>query len=285
MLSVEGVSKSYGDRAALTDVALEVEAGEILGLLGPNGAGKTTLVSIIAALRRPDRGRVLVDGIDVTTSPRAVHERLGLAPQDTGVYLPLSVRDNLKYFGGLAGMRGRALRVRIDELAPKLMLDELLDRRASDLSGGERRRLHTAIALIHHPRLVLLDEPTTGADIATRTALLELVRDVANEGTAVVYSTHYLPEIETLNANVAFLEHGRIIARGALAELLTQHGTTAVKFVFADRVTTLPTDDPARTIAMELSNVSGQLEGIEIVRPNLETVYLALTGREYGEAA
>src|SRR5689334_3688746 len=178
-LLIEGLRKSYGETEALAGVDLRVPPGTILGLLGPNGAGKTSLVSIVAGLRRPDAGGVEVCGIDALRSPHAVRPLIGFAPQDTGVYLTLPVRDNLRYFAGLAGLRRAEARTRITEVAGALGLDALLDRKAAELSGGERRRLHAAIALLHQPALVLLDEPTTGADVQTRTQILELVLDLA----------------------------------------------------------------------------------------------------------
>ena len=302
LLEVSGVHKSYGSTTALAGVDLRARAGTITGLLGPNGAGKTTLVSIVAGLRRPDRGSVVVGGIDVVRAPRGARDLVGLAPQETGVYLPLSVRDNLRFFGGLGGLRGRELRERIDELAVALMLDQLMTRRAGQLSGGERRRLHTAIALIHRPRLVLLDEPTTGADVRTRQEILRVVRELADDGAAVVYSTHYLNEIEELGACVAFLDRGRIVAYGELDELIRRHASSALELTFDHEVpaaarppgavlhgasVTIPTDDPATTAAQLLPRLGAharELHAIEIVRPSLESVYLTITGRRYDDA-
>ena len=232
MLVVDGVRKSYGPTIALDGIDLVVEAGAILGLLGPNGAGKTSLVSIVAGLRRPDAGTVHVAGIDVVRDPHRAHALIGYAPQETGVYPTLTVRDNLRYFAGLAGLRKRELGERVDAVGDALGLTELFDRRGSEISGGERRRLHTAIALVHRPQLVLLDEPTTGADVRTRSEILRLVRTLADEGSAVVYSTHYLHEIEELTATVAFIDHGRIVAQGALADLIRRHGTSALVLTF-----------------------------------------------------
>jgi ABC-2 type transport system ATP-binding protein len=303
-LSAIGVRKAYAGIVALAGVDLVVQPGTIVGLLGPNGAGKTTFVSIVAGLRRPDAGSVHVCGVDVRREPRRARQAIGIAPQDTGVYLPLSVRDNLTLFAGLAGLRGRGRRERIDETAAALGMTHLLHRRAGELSGGERRRLHAAIALVHRPALVLLDEPTVGADVQTRGQILDLVRSVADAGSAVVYSTHYLHEIEQLDASVAFLDHGRIVARGTLAALLGEYGTSALELTFVDAVpkqalvegavvagTTVrvPTDDPAATAARVLAQLGGAsaaLTSIEILRPSLESVFVRVTGREYaGEAA
>ncbi|MCU1468632.1 MAG: transporter [Actinomycetia bacterium] len=296
-LDVRGVRKSYGATVALDGVDLVVEPGTIVGLLGRNGAGKTSLVSVVAGLLRPDAGRVLVDGVDIAHEPRRARALIGLAPQDTGVYLPLSVRDNLRFFGGLSDLHGRERATRIEEVGAALMLDELMDRRARDLSGGERRRLHTAIAVLHRPRLVLLDEPTTGADVQTRRELLRLVTNLSREGSAVVYSTHYLQEIEELGAGVALIDHGRIVARGALDELIRQYGSSALELSFTgavppaanvagSRVTgttvRIATDDPAATAALVLGGLgagASSLCSMEIVRPTLESVFTTLTGQ------
>jgi ABC-2 type transport system ATP-binding protein len=301
ILDIQGLRKSYGATLALDGVDLAVEAGMILGLLGPNGAGKTSLVSIVAGLRRPDAGSVHVAGVDAVREPQRVQQLIGFAPQETGVYLPLTVRDNLRFFAGLAGLRGRELRDRIDTVAAALGLDELLARRGSELSGGERRRLHTAIGLVDRPQLVLLDEPTTGADVRTRGEILGLVRSLAEGGSAVVYSTHYLREIEELDAYVAFIDRGRIVARGGLSELVRRHGSSSLQLRFEGRVPAavrvdgavvdgsmvrIPAEDPAQTAAQVLSRLGPEragLRAIEVVHPSLETVFLSVTGRRYDE--
>jgi ABC-2 type transport system ATP-binding protein len=302
-LAIAGLQKAYGTTMALAGVDLEVPAGTILGLLGPNGAGKTSLVSIVAGLRRPDAGTVHVGGIDVVRDPQRARGLVGLAPQDTGVYMPLRVRDNLRFFAGLAGMRRAEQRARIDEIADALGLVALLDRRAADLSGGERRRLHTAIALLHRPPLVLLDEPTTGADVRTRTQILQLVRRLAGEGSAIVYSTHYLHEIEELGADVAFIDRGLIVTRGTVAALTARYGVSALELTFHHEVpecarvdcaivdgssVRIPAADPAAAAAdllPRLGSHATELRSIEIVRPSLESVFLTVTGRRFGAPA
>jgi ABC-2 type transport system ATP-binding protein len=301
MLEVEGLHKAYGATVALDGVDLVVPPGTVLGLLGPNGAGKTTLVSIVVGLRRPDAGTVKIDGIDAVRHRRRTGRLIGFAPQETGIYPPLTVRDNLRFFAGLAGLRGRDLRDRIDDVAGALGLSELLDRRGSELSGGERRRVHTAIALLHRPKLVLLDEPTTGADVRTRGEILQLVRGLADDGSAVVYSTHYLHEVEELDAHVAFIDHGRIVARGAVDDLIQEYGSSGLELTFDRHVPSaarvdgaivdgtrvrIPTSDPAGTAAQLLPRFdldTAGLRGIEVVRPSLESVYLSVTGRRYAQ--
>ena len=300
MLHVQGLRKAYGDVIALRGVDVDVARGEITCLLGPNGAGKTTLVSIVAGLRRPDAGVVEVDGLDATSRSVEVRRRIGLAPQDLGVYPVVSVRRNLELFGRLAGLRPRELRTRVDEVAEALRIGDLLERQAGTLSGGQKRRLHTAIALLHRPALLLLDEATTGADVETRAHILDLVRQLAAEGSAVLYSTHYLQEVEDLGAHVALLDAGTVIARGAVERLIAAHADPVVEMTFHTEVPDVAADgdatvdgqrvrvttpDPAAALASILPKLPpGALNTVEIVRPSLESVYLALTGRRYEEA-
>jgi ABC-2 type transport system ATP-binding protein len=255
-LELSGVVKRYGSRVALDGVDLAVAAGEILALLGPNGAGKSTLVQIACGLLSPDAGTV-----DVTGRP-------GVAPQEIGIYPSLTVRENLWAFAEVHGVS----RKRAERLLEPLVLGALSDRPAGRLSGGEQRRLHTALALVHRPRVVLLDEPTAGADTQTRTAILAAVRTLAAEGTAVVYTTHYLPEVEALGAGVALLEAGRIIATGTVSELVARHASSVLEVTFDDgRVVRRP--------GTSLHGLEDRAIRAEVIRPSLEAAYLALTGR------
>jgi ABC-2 type transport system ATP-binding protein len=302
ILEVRDLRKSYGSTRALVGVDLDVRAGEIVGLLGPNGAGKTTLVSIIAGLRRPDGGSVRIAGVDALAHPHRARALFGLAPQETGVYPTLTVRENLRFFGELAGLRRRALGDAVGSVADALALGELLDRRAQYLSGGERRRLHTALALVHRPPLVMLDEPTTGADVQTRTKLLELVAELAASGSAVVYSTHYLPEVEQLDASIVIVDHGRAIARGDVRELVSTHAASVVELTFAGpapdlraasfadrieqdgevlRLHTRAPDAATSAVLESLGDGVRRLRGLEVARPSLESVFLGLTGRSF----
>jgi ABC-2 type transport system ATP-binding protein len=304
MLSVSGVCKRYpGNVLALDGVDLDILPGEVCGLLGPNGAGKTTLVSVAVGLVRPDAGRVTVDGVDVLAHPHHARRAIGLAPQELGVYPPLTVIENLEFFGELAELRGRDLRDAIDDVADWLALGELMTRPVRDLSGGEKRRLHTAAAILHRPPLLLLDEPTSGVDVRTRAGLLSAVAMLAKEhGCAICYTTHYLPEVEALDGSVAIIEGGRMIARGTVRELIRQHGEAVVELEFdgdpgrmefgdscavMERVGTRvrirsaqPGVDAARLLS-EAEHSTARLESIDIIRPSLEAVFLSLTGRRY----
>jgi ABC-2 type transport system ATP-binding protein len=299
VLTVQDVHKSYDDVIALDGLSLTVEAGAVLALLGPNGAGKTTLISCIAGLLRVDAGSISVDGIDAVRHPPAAQERIGLAPQDTGIYESLTVRENLTFFCELIGLRGADKQERIDEVAQALALTDLLDRPSQQLSGGEKRRLHTAIALVDGAPLLLLDEATVGADVATRAALLEVVRRLADEGTAILYSTHYFPEVEALGADVAIIDQGRLIATGSPAALVQDHADAAVEMVFdgpappfdgrgraevdGERLR-VSVDDPASALAdvlVALGDDTSRLRGVDLLQPDLDAVFLSLTGRRY----
>lgn len=298
MLKVRGVHKSYGPVKALNGVDLDVDRGEIVALLGQNGAGKSTLVSAIAGLRKPDRGNVWLKGIDAATHPDLARRQLGLAPQETGIYPTVSVFDNLRFFGELAGLRRHELKRRIDEVAEAFSLSDLLDRRARHLSGGEVRRLHTAMIVLHRPPLLLLDEVTAGVDVQTRNQLLDLVRSLADQGSAVVYSTHYLHEIETLEAHrVVILHEGRVLTTGSIPHLISNFGGSFVELSFdelpasldlpagavvvAENILRVPADDSPAITAADLVGGLGrsgaELREIKLLQPSLESVFLSVT--------
>ena len=297
---MSGVRKSYGDFEVLKGVDLEIEPGEIAGLLGHNGAGKTTFVSCVAGLRRTDSGTILVNGVDATADPLKARQHLGIAPQDLGIYPTLTVRGNLELFGELGGLRGREVAKRAEEVGEALSLTPKFDAHAGTLSGGQQRRLHTGMAIVCKPALLILDEPTVGADIRTRQEILDLVKGLAEEGHAVCYSTHYLPEIEQLGASVALLQGGAIIARGSIAELVAMNSTQVVELTFDGpapeiavrggevvcdgSVLRISTDNAATMAAAALGQLGGhtmRLRNIELVRPSLDSIYLTLTEQRY----
>jgi ABC-2 type transport system ATP-binding protein len=221
MLRAEGLMKRYGHSWALDGFDLSVQPGEITGLVGHNGAGKTTFVEVVTGLVRPDAGRITVAGIDAMRRPRAARRLIGVAPQEQALYLSATAQDNLSLFGALTGLRGAGLRRAVGEVAEELCLTGVLEQRAGLLSGGQRRRVQAATAMIGSPQLLLLDEPTAGADPDTRTALLAAVRARAAAGTAIVYTTHYLPELADLGATLAVARAGRVIARGTQHSLIS----------------------------------------------------------------
>jgi ABC-2 type transport system ATP-binding protein len=305
-LRVRDLHKSYGAVQALSGVALDVSRGTIVALLGQNGAGKTTLVSIVAGLRRPDRGRVWVDGIEATGKPQLARRQLGLAPQATGIYPTVSVRDNLHFFGELAGLRRKQLQSRIAEVAEAFSLTALLDRKGHSLSGGEARRLHTAMIVLYSPPLLLLDEPTAGMDVQARNHFLYFIKSLAEEGSAIVYSTHYLHEVEQLDAsNVAILVKGQIAASGSIAHLIGALGGAFVELRFngpppelnmpdgtvpiGDCAVRVPVvDTPTLTAAdllQRLDGASRALCEIKLLQPSLESAFLRITSYPPSDAS
>ena len=229
-LEAQGIYKSYGTHKVLRGVDLRVEPGQILGLLGRNGAGKSTLITILCGLKRADSGSVRVCG----KNPAAhnIGQLLGYAPQDLGIYPDLSVAQNLAAFGELHGLGRREAASRAGEVMELLGLTEKRGQRASHLSGGQQRRLHAGMAIMHRPRLVFMDEPTVGADVEARSQILRAVRQLADEGAAVVYTSHYLAEFEELGSDIAILNEGRVVASGTLEEIVSHHGRAEVTLEF-----------------------------------------------------
>jgi ABC-2 type transport system ATP-binding protein len=293
MLAAHGLVKRYGGRRALDGFDLTVRAGEITGLIGHNGAGKTTFVEVVTGLVRPDAGRVTVGGVDVRRDPRAARRLLGVAPQEVALYVSATVRDNLRLFAALAGLRGRALRRAVDQVAEELQLTGVLGQRVGLLSGGQRRRTQAATALVGGAPLLLLDEPTAGADPDTRAALLAAVRARAARGAAVLYTTHYLPELADLGATLAVARAGRVIARGDQDTLIKglpgelRLGLTrpagltdlptglAGRARFADGELRISSTDPPADLAALLAAGLAP-DAVDVRRPDLDDLYRAL---------
>lgn len=294
------MSKSYGDEQVLRCVSLCAAPGEIVALLGPNGAGKTTLISIIAGLRQADTGTIAVGGCDLATERAEAISKLAIAPQDTGVQLLLTGRQNLEFSASLAGLGRSEINAQIELVTDGLELGGFIDKRTSLLSGGQRRRVHAACAIVTRPNLLLLDEPTVGADLEMRSQLLGVVRELAASGTTVIYTTHYLPEVEELNARVVILESGSVLLDRPLAVLLDEYASSFVELSFdgpapdltVAGLSVVRSDDilraegpgvAARTAELitGLGDNAQRLRGVEVLRPNLDTAYLSLTGRRF----
>jgi ABC-2 type transport system ATP-binding protein len=305
MLHLSGLRKSYGTLEVLRGLDVDVAAGQIMGLVGSNGAGKSTTISIACGLITADAGEVIVgegaDRVDVRNHRSKAAGLIGLAPQELGVYPMLSVKDNLVALGELAGLRGRDLSHAVGEVVERMGLTAQRGQRADTLSGGQARRLHTGMALLHRPPLLFLDEPTVGADVAARRAILDAVRELANKGTAVVYTTHYLTELEDLDASVAVLHEGTIAVQGPVRRIVDDHASTELLLTTTGARPDLPGWEAApapgmglrwratstRSATAELADALGRIgpdtsvDDIDVRRASLESAYLSITGQTF----
>jgi ABC-2 type transport system ATP-binding protein len=313
MLIVENLVKNYGELTAVDDVSFAAHAGSVFGLLGPNGAGKSTAINCISGLLTPTAGHIAVNGHDVARDARAAKQSLGVVPQELALYEDLSAIENLRYWGKAYGLRGKALE---DRVATVLEAIGLADR-ARDLpkafSGGMKRRLNFGCGVVHQPKLLLLDEPTVGVDPQSRAKLFDLVEAERRNGACVLYTTHYMEEAERLCDSLAIIDHGKIIAKGSVAELKSQlgardalqltgtfpvDGTKAAIEPLTSDITNLELVNQAEdSLLLTLSNASQHLPKIfaaitsaggnvtetSLRSPNLETLFLLLTGKELRE--
>jgi ABC-2 type transport system ATP-binding protein len=308
-MSLRGLGKDYGTRVAVAALDLDLPRGQILGLLGPNGAGKTTTISMACGVVTPSRGQVIVEGAELRQRPYEVKAKLGLVPQELAIYEELDAIQNLEYFGALHGLRGGELAARI---AWALELSGLADR-ARDLarkySGGMKRRLNLAAGLLHKPRVLILDEPTVGVDPQSRHHIFETVKALAKEGTAILYTSHYMEEVEALCDRIAIMDAGKIVAVGSLAELLAAHAkgglelelrgeATAIEAAVRaaeahvtvnradDKPAVLRCDPPAQLTPLlaAIEAAGAHIARIVTYESSLETVFLRLTGKGLRDA-
>ena len=222
MLSLNAVTKRYGPLTAVGNVTLDIQRGEFFGLLGPNGAGKSTLMALVAGLCAPDAGGISLNGVPLAAAGGSARAALGYVPQTIALFAELSAEQNLRIFGELQGLRGAELRSRIAETLAAVHLTDRRRDRVQTFSGGMQRRLNLAAALLHRPKLLLCDEPTAGVDPHARNAIFDYLESLNRAGLTVIYSTHYMEEATRLCSRIGIIDHGRILAHGTLAELLTQ---------------------------------------------------------------
>ncbi len=305
LVSANGVVKRFGSTTALDGVSLDIAPGEFFGLLGPNGAGKSTFMSLIAGLRPLDGGTLTVDGAGVAAGSAPARRALGLVPQHIALYTDLSAERNLRIFGELYGLRGAALKGRIDHVLDAVQLADRRKDLVATFSGGMQRRLNLAAALLHEPRLLLCDEPTVGVDPQSRNAIFDFLRDLNRRGMTVIYSTHYMEEATRLCSRIGIIDRGKILALGAIDELLA-------RLPFEEEVR-FPSTPETAPLSVELA-AHGEVATVDGVhrfrprpgypmsafytmteehslaprlftsqRPTLESVFLQLTGRTLRE--
>jgi ABC-2 type transport system ATP-binding protein len=305
ILRCEGLEKRFGSRQAVAGVSFEIGRSETYGLLGPNGAGKTTTISMVCGVLSRDAGMVIVDGRPIDIGTVTAKGAIGYVPQDLAIYPDLTARENLRFFGQLYGLGGKALAARVDEV---LELVDLLDRaseRTERYSGGMKRRLNIAIGLLHRPKLLILDEPTVGVDPQSRNSILASVEQLREGGMGILYTTHYMEEAERLCHRVGIIDKGRIIAEGTRRELVALVGgvdrvqlaasgdvraaAEALRSIDGVRGATpreggidLLVVDARRLLPRLLETMShdgAAVRSVEVVEPDLEAVFLHLTGK------
>jgi ABC-2 type transport system ATP-binding protein len=304
-IEVKNLHKAFGEIHAVAGVNFEVEKGEIFSLLGPNGAGKTTTLSMLSCLLHPDEGDAVVLGHSIRKDAMGVKSVLGVVPQEIALYEDLSGRENLIFWGKMYGLRGSALKARVDEVLEVIGLTDRARHRVGKYSGGMKRRVNIGVALLHKPRVIYMDEPTVGIDPQSRRSILDSVVALKNQGMTVLYTTHYMEEAQELSDHIAIMDRGKIIASGTNAELIRIVGemhriiltintesaqvieawkaTQGVKQVNAeDGTLTLLADDSNRVLPrlFETASVKNvRITSVAVQEPNLEAVFLHLTGR------
>lgn len=307
MIEVRELYKRFGDLKAVDGISFTAGSGEIYGLLGPNGAGKTTTLSMIAGLLAPDSGSIRFDGIDVAAEPLRVKASLGVVPQENALYEELSATEHLNFWGGLYGLSGRALKTAVATTLDQVGLAGRAKEAVRGFSGGMKRRLNLGMGLIHQPKAILLDEPTVGIDPQARANILEVVRQVADAGTTVLYTTHYLEEAEQICDRIGIVDHGRLLAEGTLEELQRRVGgeeivtlrgdfdvdalrdrllqAGGVRLIAAEKgKLVVATGEAGKRGSVELLQHLFQqqieLDGLTLEPPSLNGLFLKLTGRE-----
>jgi ABC-2 type transport system ATP-binding protein len=306
MITVRSVSKSFGKIEAVRDVSFSINRGEIFGILGPNGAGKSTIVNILNTLVKPDKGDVIIDGINIKEDGNTIKLIMGVVPQDIALYEELSAYENLMFWGGLYDIKKQELKANVIKTLEIVDLQNRKDDKIKTFSGGMKRRINIACSLLHNPRILVLDEPTVGVDPQNRNHIFEVIERLHNEGMTIIYTTHYLEEAERFCDKIAIIDVGRIIAQGTLKEL---REITDVKDLLTIKLADVNNETIARIISenplirydiasgelkVECRNIGediqiiinhvqsagGVIERIYTQGTNLEAIYLKLTGKE-----
>ncbi|MBL4660311.1 MAG: ABC transporter ATP-binding protein [Alcanivoracaceae bacterium] len=310
MIEVSQLSKSYGNIIALDNVSFTAKSGEIFGLLGPNGAGKSTAINCISGLISASEGSVGINGYNIANDATKAKQSLGLVPQDLALYEELSAHENLLFWGSAYGLSGSALEQRIQQVLVDVGLESRQKEAVKQFSGGMKRRLNFACAILHKPAALLLDEPTVGVDPQSREHLLQAIIKLKQQGTAVIYTTHYMEEAERICDNLAIIDQGKIIAAGTVNDLRVQVGErdlitikglfkqlndktlleklTAEVLEFSEGEIRILIADASKRLTEVLNVVEksyGKVSQVSIQQANLESLFIKLTGRALRDAA
>lgn len=297
-LEIQHLSKKYGKKIALENISFSVKKGICFGLLGPNGAGKSTTMKILTGIVIADSGSVKILGLDSIEHRQSIQQKVGYVPQSITLYEELNAYDNLMFFGKMYGVKDNLLKERIEKV---LLQTGLLDRakdKVKEYSGGMKRRINIAAALLHEPKILILDEPTVGIDPQSRNHIFDMIHELKKEGVTIMYSTHYMEEVEALCDEIAIIDNGKIITQGNLKELLEQYSTNAIyietnqieqlndlqgltKMSAKNAGWILETNQPVVLLQNILKTSTEQaieIQALEMMRPSLESVFLSLTG-------
>ncbi len=305
MLKVENLYKKFGNVKAVDGISFDVKKGQIFGLLGPNGAGKSTTISVISTLIQPTSGEVLFEGKSVLKDPKSIQQKLGVVPQDIALYPTLTGYENLSFWGNIYGLKGSELKKRVNEVSDIIGLNGRLKDKVEKYSGGMKRRLNIGAALLHVPKILIMDEPTVGIDPQSRNHILDTVLELNKQGITIIYTSHYMEEVEYLCNEICIMDEGKIIASGTkheLVELVKEKTQINIKLnqiddfvieilkeidgVFEAKIDgdmiALFGNNADVLLAEIISKVTSNnwlIESIDVKKPNLETVFLHLTGK------
>ncbi len=308
LLTVQELRKSFGQFEAVKGVSFSVKKGESYGLLGPNGAGKSTTINMITGLFPPTSGTIFLNDIDVVKNPKQAQKWIGVVPQEIALYQEMSARENLKFWGRLYDLSGKELNKKVDEVLEIIGLTDRAKDKVGTFSGGMKRRVNIGAAILHQPQILIMDEPTVGIDPQSRNHILETVKRLNEEGMTIIYTSHYMEEVEYLCERIGIIDHGEVIASGTLHELrekmedssrmkLTIDGkpqntgkiTQALENLFSKKEFQLQNNeltvfhkDPQSILSELIQSVTvtgTRITSVDIVEPNLESVFLHLTGR------
>lgn len=304
ILEIKKIAKEYGDMIAVNDIDLEVNKGEIFGILGPNGAGKSTLIGMICGLIKRTSGEIIYE--EKETKIRKFKENIGIVPQDFALYWDLTAEENIEFFCSLYGFRGKDLKTRVNNVLDFVGLTDVRNKKASEFSGGMKRRLNIGCAIAHSPKLIIMDEPTVGIDPQSRNHILKSVLKLRDEGATVIYTSHYMQEVDDICDRIAIVDKGNVIAEGTSEELKNLIGDKRVfnitvkekidnfedklleitgieKVAYSEnqyKISTIKNANLLTKIMETTLSLGGKIVNIENSEPSLENVFLALTGKK-----
>lgn len=304
-IELQDVLKRYDTKITVNHLSLSIEKGEIFGLLGPNGAGKSTTIHMMTGLLPIDNGDIRIGGKSIKKSPLEIKRNIGLVPQDLAIYDMLSARENAEFFGKLYGLRGSLLKERVDEALEFVGLIDRAKEKPGAYSGGMKRRLNIACAIVHHPDLIIMDEPTVGIDPQSRNHILESIRKLNQMGSTIIYTSHYMEEVEAISTRVGIMDQGKLIACGTKEQLLEQMGRDEKLIIIAQemkpealdelqrhpqvlsvqcedemlKLLLKPSDTVLQDILFILAKHHVSIKSLSREVPDLETLFLTLTGR------